>query len=117
MPDDVQLPNENVFILSSVCKESELMVLNNLQTPDNHFVSNKTYKSIVGYLCMSPSMVNRLSEFSVTRNASLPSDHSPISVILSLPNVDLENLCTHAHHFRNYTVPKMILVVECWPSL
>ena len=39
LPDDVQLPNENAFILSSVCKESGLLVLNNLQTPTNHFVS------------------------------------------------------------------------------
>lgn len=54
---------------------------------------------------MSPSMVSRVSEFSVIHNASLPSDHAPISVTLSLPDVDLENLCTRAHQLGGYTVP------------
>ena len=40
LPDtDAQLPNENAFTLSSVRKESELLVLHNLQFPTNHFVS------------------------------------------------------------------------------
>ena len=50
IPDDVNVPNDNAFILSSICRESKLILLNNLKTPDKHFVSSKTYKKGDGLL-------------------------------------------------------------------
>ena len=44
MPDDVHVPSENAFILSSICQESNMLVLNNLKFGVHHFQSNKTYR-------------------------------------------------------------------------
>ncbi len=110
LPDNVPLPNENAFILSSVCKESELLVLNILEKPTNHFKSKKTYKQGTEWISeldtciLSPSAVSGVSEFSVIHNVSLPSDQAPISVTLSLPDVDLESLYTRAYQLGNYSI-------------
>ena len=43
IPNDVMFTNDNTFILSGICKETNLLVLNSLKTRTNHFMSNKTY--------------------------------------------------------------------------
>ncbi len=102
IPDDVMFPNDNAFILSGICKETKLVVLNNLKTPTKHFMSNKTYRkgnewtSELDVCVLSPAMVSRVSGFSVVRDESLPSDHAPVSVKISLPSVDTESLLARA---------------------
>ena len=43
---------------------------------------------------VSSSLVSRVSGFSVIREESLPSDHVPITVTLSLPGVDIQRTCS-----------------------
>lgn len=40
--DGISLPIENAFILSSMCKEANVLVSNNLMTNNKHFISEKT---------------------------------------------------------------------------
>ena len=47
LPDDVNVPNNNAFILSSMCKEFKLLLLNNLKTPMKHYVSGKTSEKVM----------------------------------------------------------------------
>lgn len=101
--DDVRLPNDNAFILSSICKESKLLLVNNLKTPWNHFVGGKTYRkgkewvSALDTCVMSCTLVRRVSAFAVVQDDSLPSDHAPITLQMKLPDVNLENLSTRAN--------------------
>ena len=44
LPDDVRVPNDNALILSNVCVETGMVLVNNLKTPTKHFFSDKTYK-------------------------------------------------------------------------
>ncbi len=44
IPGDVSEANDNAEILSSLCKDNNLLIVNNLKTPQRHFVSDKTHK-------------------------------------------------------------------------
>ena len=110
LPDDVRLPNDNAFILSSVCQASKLVLINNLKTSDKHFLSRKTYRkgeqwvSELDVCIVSSGVVSRVSEFQVFQNDSYLSDHAPIAITLSLPTLDLENLSARAHHLGDHAV-------------
>ena len=44
IPDEVPSPNDNAYVLSSICVDNDLVVLNNLKTATSHFQSQKTFK-------------------------------------------------------------------------
>ena len=110
LADDVQVPNDNAFILSTICKESGLLLVNNLKTPSKHFLSNKTYRKGNDWLseldtCLvSTRVLSDVREFSVINNISLPSDHAPISLRMSIPDVDIECLSSRAQYLGGHTV-------------
>lgn len=55
--------------------------------------------------CVSnPSFVSRGTNFSVLRAVSLPFDHTPITVTMTLPDVDLENLLVRAQRLSDHAV-------------
>ena len=108
--DDVLLPNDNAFILSSICRECKLLVVNNLKTPYQHFHGGKTSRKRGEWLSefdvcvVSSAAVGMVEEFSVLHDESLPSDHAPVSVKVSLPYVDAESLLDRAHHLGERAV-------------
>lgn len=110
IPDDVPVPSENAFILSSICQETNMLVLNNVKFGVHHFRSNKTYRkgrewvSELDTCIMSPSVLSRVTQFSVLQRESLPSDHAPITLTMTFPAVDVENLRTRAHHLGDHAV-------------
>lgn len=110
LPDEVRFPNENAFILASICQASKLILINNFKTPDKHFMSNKTYRkgdvwvSELDSCPVSAGLVGRVDEFFVCLNDSFPSDHAPVAVSLSLPTLDLENLCIRACQLGDHAV-------------
>ena len=112
LPDEINVPNDNAFILSSMCKESKLLLLNNLKTPKKHYISGKTFRkgnewtSELDVCMVSSSMVSRVSGFSVIREESLPSDHAPITVTVSLPGVNIENLLARAHRLGEHVLSR-----------
>lgn len=57
------------------------------------------------------SVVGGVSEFSVFQNEAFPSDHAPISITVSLPEIDLENLCNRAHNLGDHAIMYNIMIV------
>ncbi len=80
LPDDVRLPNDNALILSNICVETGMLLVNNLKTPTDHFYSDKTYRkgcewvSEIDTCTVSSNLVSDVSGFAVIKNDSLPSD-------------------------------------------
>ncbi len=73
-------------------------------------MSDKTYRkgnewtSELDVCVVSPAVVSRVSGFSVLREESLPSDHVPVNVKISLPSVDTENLLVRSHRLGEHMV-------------
>lgn len=44
IPDDVATPNENAYVLLSLCSGNELFLVNNLQASGKYFPSEKSFK-------------------------------------------------------------------------
>ena len=44
VPDPIQTPNDNATALLGICAEEQMLVINNMQTPDMHFTSKKTFR-------------------------------------------------------------------------
>lgn len=110
LPDDVRAPNENASILSSICEEPKMLVLNNLKTTVNHYMSKKTYKqgnewvSELDVCLVSLPVVSRVAKFDVLRDCSVPSDHAPIAVTLSKPNCNVDELNVRAGYLGDHAV-------------
>lgn len=108
LPDDVPLPNDNATILSALCIEEKLLVINNLKTPDKHFFSKKTYRkhrewiSELDICIVSLNFLKNISNFSVIESDSLPSDHAPVSFDVYVTEVDLENLSLRAQYLGDH---------------
>ena len=88
IPDDIATPNDNAYLLSTVCVDHNLLVLNNVKTPTKYFPSQKTFKrrnqwiSELDTTIVSFGLLNYLSNFTVHQSDWLPSNHAPISLDL-----------------------------------
>ena len=107
--DDIPFPNNNAEILSTICIDNKLILINNLKTGEHHFIGGKTYKrrdtwiSELDTCIASPCVVNRLSNFEVVKCSDLPSDHAPVTVTVSLTGVDLNHLEARASQLGDYS--------------
>ena len=110
IPDPVERPNDNAYILSSFCVECKLLVLNNLKVNEKHFVSKKTYRkgnewlSELDTCVVCLNMLKNINDFHVVRNDCLPSDHAPVSLMINLPGVDMEHLVRRASQLADHAV-------------
>ena len=106
--DDISSPNNSAFLLSSICVDNELVVLNNIKSSVHHFQSKKTFKrtnqwiSEIDTCVVSFDMLNSCKEFLVHQTDWLPSNHAPISLALKLPKVNLDVLLTRANHLGGH---------------
>ena len=102
LPDDVQYPNDNASVLNTICIDSELLVVNNLKTPQQHFVSKKTFRrgenwiSEIDLCLVSLKLIANLSEFCVLQTNYLPSDHAPLSLCINLLGEDRDWILSRA---------------------
>ena len=102
IPDEFVTPSDNAFMLSTICQDNDLLVINNLKTDNKHFVSGKTYKkkdvwvSELDVVVASHQLVCDIADFQVHQTAFLPSDHAPVSLEMRLPAVNLAALCERA---------------------
>ena len=93
IPDDITSPNDSAYILSSICVDNNLIVLNNVKTAIAHFPSQKTFKSRnqwvseIDTVVTSYEMLNYLEQFTVHQTDWLPSNHAPMSINLKCPKV------------------------------
>ncbi len=108
--DDVRVPSENAFIMLNICKDANMIVLNNIKTQKKHFVSNNTYIkgnqwiSELDTCVLSPSVLSSVTEFSVLRRKLFASDHSPIAITMSLPGTYIVSLGILAQRLGNHAV-------------
>ena len=102
IPDDVNTPNDNAYVLTTLCKDNDLLVINNLRTYNKHFVSNKTYKqgsrwvSELDVCVGSLELINFIDRFQVHQTENLPSDHAPVSIQMSKGSIDLDFVSNRA---------------------
>ena len=102
IPDNINTANDNAHILSSICVNNNLVVLNNIKTPFCHFPSKKTFKrngewiSELDTIVNSYGMLKLVHNFAVHQTDWLPSDRAPISVSVKLPRVNSDILRSRA---------------------
>lgn len=102
IPDDVVIPNDNAHVLSSLCSGNGLLVVNNLQANARCFPSKKTFKkanqwiSELDVVIASYQLIENIESLDVHQTDCLPSDHAPLSLHMTIPNVDLDSLVTRA---------------------
>ena len=108
IPDDITSPNDSAYILSSICVDNDLIVLNNVKTAMAHFPSQKTFKrrnqwvSELDTVVTSYEMLNYFDQFTVHQTDWLPSNHAPISINLKCPKVNLDLLLTRAENLGGH---------------
>lgn len=100
--DPINAPGGNARAISAICCELKLLVVNNLKTLFQHFRSKLTYrqasvwKSELDICIASPNMLRFMTDFTVWQDTCLPSDHAPIAVSLSTPDISLDSLYSRA---------------------
>ena len=88
IPDDVPLLNDNSYLLSNLCVDNSLVVVNNIKTATCHFPSNKTYKkgkqwiSELDTAVVSFKLLKCINRFIVHQTDWLLADHAPIFIEL-----------------------------------
>ena len=102
IPDDISTPNDNAYLLSTVCVDHSLLVLNNVKTPTKYFPSQKTFKrrnqwiSELDTTIVSYELLDNLSNLTVHQTDWLPSDHAPISIDLKSTRFNTESMLLRA---------------------
>ena len=85
--------NENGRSLTRLCKENDLLPVNNLCTPGGSWPSKLTFRrrkkwiSEVDLCVVSRTMVSAITSFSANQDLNIPSDHAPMSVSFDFNNV------------------------------
>ena len=108
IPDKINSANENANIMSTVCIEQSMVVLNNLKFNERYFESKLTYRkksewvSEVDVCIASRKMLCNVESFSVNNDLSLPSDHAPIAAVISPPVVDRRSLDMRARSLGDH---------------
>ena len=79
----------------TICKDHELVMVNNLSTETGTFTGALTFRqrkkwiSELDLCIISKELISNIERFEVDQNPSLPSNHAPISVQLTFPERDL----------------------------
>lgn len=112
IPDHVDRLNDNAYVLATLCIDHKFVVVNNLRVREKEFTSNVTYRQGDVWIseldiCMTSSnMVNHIDEFSVHQTDFLPSDHAPVSLQLSVPDIDISDLFNRACQLGEHAILK-----------
>ena len=108
LPDDVTTPNDNAYLLSTICRDHDLVVINNLKTGNKHFVGNKTYRQGANWVSEldvfvgSKDLIGSLDWLKVYQTADLPSDHAPVSIQISVSKISLDDLARRASNLGGH---------------
>ena len=102
IPDDVITPNDNAYVFTTICKENDLVVVNNLKFGEKQFVGDKTYKqgnrwvSELDVCVVSCNFIDNIRSFQVHQGSNLPSDHAPISLQINVNSFSPQYLLSRA---------------------
>ncbi len=106
--DDINVPNDNAVLLSAVCMENSMVVVNNLKYQKKHFLGKRTFRRQGAWIsevdiCMaSRTMIKYIDDFSVVQRVDLPSDHAPITLTIASTGVDLNNLLVRSSQLGDH---------------
>lgn len=106
--DDINVPNDNAELLSAICVENSMVVVNNLKSQQKHFLGKKTFRrrdawiSEVDICVASRNMIKYIDDFSVVQRVDLPSDHAPITLTVAGTGVDLDNLLARSSQLGDH---------------
>ena len=92
--------------LIGMCEEEKLMVINKLQCFDQRFpgTGEGPRFSELDPCIASIKLINYIRDFTVLLDERLPSDHAPICISLQAPNINMEQLKSHALLLGNHAV-------------
>lgn len=99
--DNARVFNDNAELLSTICIDNTLLVVNNVKYQDKHFSGNKTFHRVDVWISMvdtciaSAKIINHVQDFVVLQRDD-PSDHAPITVTVAINGVDLNRLLARA---------------------
>ena len=109
--------NGNGKKVLSICKDHNLVVVNNLSTDSASFTSALTYRTRKTWIseldiCItSKDLIPTISHFHVNQDITFPSNHAPVSVCFTFPEKDmsLHELTTRSEDIGTYpTAPKSL---------
>ena len=86
-----QVTNDNGKKILAVCKDNELLIVNNLKTKYKYhhgaltFRLRNTWISQLDLCIASEVLIPYVSEFNVNQDTSFPSNHAPVSVSFNFP--------------------------------
>ena len=111
--DNVSRPNSNGQALLQICKDSDLLIVNNLKTPNVTlngaltFRKRTTWISEIDLVIVSKKFIHNITSLSVDQNLFYPSDHAPISFkieVNSRSNICMNSLYTRAKDLGQHAV-------------
>ena len=101
-------PKDNAYVLSTICIDNKLLVLNNLKTPTNYFRSGKTYWKSENWILeldvslVSCETISKVKSFCVHNMESLPSDHAPVSIHVKVLHISIDCLYKRACYIAGH---------------
>ena len=111
--DNVSRPNSNGQALLQICKDSDLLIVNNLKTPNVTlngaltFRKRTTWISEIDLVIVSKKFIHNITSLYVDQNLFYPSDHAPISFkieVNSRSNICMNSLYTRAKDLGQHAV-------------
>ncbi len=110
IPDDIETPSDNAELLSTICIDNTLLVVNTLKYQDKHFHGGKSFRrrdtwiSEVDTCVVSARILSLIEDFAVLQSNDLPSDHAPITLSIACRGVDLSSLLARARMLGDHAV-------------
>ena len=110
IPDPVEKISYNASILSTICIDQGLLVLNNLKSGNKYYESRLSYRagnhwiSELDVCILSHKVLTCVKDFDVSGESSLPSDHALISVCVHPSMVNREWLLRRAQLLGDHAV-------------
>ena len=111
--DSAIVANPNGKHLVQLCKDCQLLILNNLKFNAKRFPGGLTFRrknqwiSEIDLCLLSPQLVPAVTSFDIDHDVSLPSDHAPIGLsvhLASLSHLRMENLLLRASALGDHAV-------------
>ena len=116
--DNISRPNNNARKLTHICREWDLLLLNNLVTPTCQYHGSLTYRQRNNWIseldiCLtSLPTIKNLSSPAFNTDTKMPSNHAPISVTLNTGDYRSQDLtetllqASSPHHTTSQTCHK-----------
>ena len=110
-PDNVNAPNGNAYVISTLCIDNKMLAVNNLKTESTYYQSDMTFRKNGSWVseldvCLaSHAVIKDINSFCVHKEECLPSDHAPISIKVNIAGMSLDCLYHRACQLGGHVFP------------